>query len=360
MQPDEHSLGNVFKAAGYETAYIGKWHLGGVRAEPFGFDLSLIWTEDNTHWDKSRFHPRDGAPVQPKGYNAALMTDQALDFIGKSREKPFFLMMSWNPPHSNFLDPPEAKKALYPKGSLPRRKNTPAEADKDSGADPSIWRQNDWKHYQGYHAHISAIDDELGRVIAKLDALGIADDTIVIYTSDHGSMMGSHGLGGKREPYEESIRVPFIARWPRGIPQGKTLDPLFGAIDIMPTLCGLAGLSAPPVCSGQDFSPHFRGGNGPAPGSQLIMHISKKNASGGEEHPAPLFRGIRTRRHTYAVRPEGPWLLFDNQTDPYQMNNLIADPSHAELRNALDAQLRDSLARAKDDFFAKTPPKQTA
>ncbi len=350
LQPGEHCLGNVFKAAGYDTAYIGKWHLGGLRAEPFGFDHSLIWTEDNTHWNKAKYHPRDAAPVQPKGYNATLMTDQAIDFIGEPRERPFLLVLSWNPPHSNFLDAPEQKKALYPKGSLPRRKNVPADAEKNSSPDAPTWSKSDWNTYQGYHAHISAIDDELGRILKKLDELGIADDTIVVYTSDHGSMMGSHNLGGKREPYDESIRVPFLARWPKNIPDGKHIDSLFGAIDIMPTLCGLADLAVPDVCAGQDFSPAIRGGKGPEPEAQLVMHISKKNASGGEEHPAPLFRGLRTPRYTYAVRPEGPWLLFDNHDDPFQMNSLQSDPSKAPLQEQLHATLRKALKTAHDPF----------
>ena len=349
LSPEETTLGKVFKAAGYDTAYIGKWHLGGVRAEPFGFDTSLIWTDDNTHWDKSKYHPRGGGPVQPKGYNATLMTDQAIAFIEERRERPFFLMVSWNPPHSNFLDAPSGKKTLYPEGSLPWRKNVPA-ATTTSSAEPAVWDQNSWPYYQGYHAHISAIDGELGRILARLDALGLGDDTILVYSSDHGSMMGSHGVGGKRQPFEESIRVPFLVRWPGIVPHGKSVDALFGAIDIMPTLCGLAGIPIPSTCVGRDFSPSLRGKKGPEPEAQLLMHISKKNASGGETHPAPLFRGLRTRRHTFAVRPDGPWCLFDNKEDPYQMKNLMDDPSTRALRDRLAAMLRQRLDEAHDPF----------
>ncbi len=346
LHATETTLGKVFKTAGYDTGYIGKWHLGGTRAEPFGFDHSLIWTEDNTHWDKSKYHPKDGAPVQPKGYNATLMTDQALAFIERRREAPFFLMLSWNPPHSNFLDAPDSKKALYPEGSLPRRKNDEAEGNAKAGA--AIWKQNDWDHYRGYHAHISAIDDELGRILAKLDELGIADNTIVIYSADHGSMFGSHGVGGKRQPYEESIRVPFLARWPGHIPAGSTSDALFGTIDIMPTVCALAGLPAPATCVGNDFSETCFGRKGPEPEAQLVMHISKEHASGGENHPAPLFRGLRARNHTYAVREDGPWLLFDDREDPYQMHNLIDDTATASLRAGLQQQLAERLKQAND------------
>jgi len=350
LRSDEVTLGKVFKAAGYDTAYIGKWHLGGTRAEPFGFDWSLIWSGTNNHWDRSRYHPRDAQPIQPKGYNATLMTDQALEYIEAHRDAPFFLMLSWNPPHSKFTDPPPEKKALYPEGSLGWRTNVAPKTRSGKEVDGAIWNRNSWPHYQGYHAHISAIDDELGRIMAKLDELGLADDTILVYSSDHGSMMGSHGLGSKRQPYEESIRVPFLIRWPSVIPTQTTSSVLFGSIDIMPTLCGLAGLPVPATCMGQDFSCILRGKKGPDPEAQFLMHISKKNASQGEKHPAPIFRGLRTRRYTYALYPERPWCLFDNRQDPYQHLNLINDPSTAGLREDLNETLRAFLREANDPF----------
>ena len=333
----EGTLGTTFRDAGYATGYIGKWHLGGVRAEPFGFDLSLVWTEDNEHWNRSRFHPRDGDPIRSTGYNATGMTDQALAFIQAHREQPFFLMLSWNPPHANMLDAPPAKLALYPRGSLPPRPNATPFDDRTP---------NDWLRYQGYHAHISAIDDEVGRLLAELDAHGIADDTILIYSSDHGSMLGSQGVWGKRQPYDESIRVPFLARWPGNVTPSHAVEALFGSIDIMPTLCGLAGVPIPATCRGQDFSPWLRGASGPDPEGQLLMHLSKVNATGGADHPAPLFHGVRTRRHTYAARSAEPWLLFDDRADPYQMTNLVAVPTERatvdQMRRLLDGLRRDA------------------
>ncbi|MCX5758562.1 MAG: sulfatase [Candidatus Hydrogenedentes bacterium] len=353
LDPNRPTLGKAFQAAGYRTGYVGKWHLGGVRAEPFGFDESLIWTDDNTHWDKSEYHPREGEPVRPKGYNARLMTTQALDFIGKNDERPFFLMLSWNPPHSNFLDAPDEKKALYPPGSLPWRENVPEAVRNGEMKDGEIWSQSTWPYCQGYHAHISAIDDEIGRLLVCLEGRGIDHDTIVVYTSDHGSMMGSHGVGGKRQPYEESIRVPFFVRWPGSIPKGRTCDALFGVPDLMPTLCGLAGLAAPDSCAGRDLSRAMLDGRDPESEAQPIMHISKENASGGERHPAPLFRGLRTERYTYAVREDGPWLLFDNREDPFQMANRVDDSALADVKRKLHAQLAVRLRETGDPFVSK-------
>ncbi len=343
---NEDTIGNAFQAAGYHTGYIGKWHLGGVRAEPFGYDTSLIWTGVNTHYDNAQYHPALGDPVRPKGYNAKLMTDQALEFIDEHSRQPFFLMLSLNPPHADFLGAPQDKKDLYPEGSLPFRPNYgPGQTSADA---PSIAKRNSWPFYQGYHAHISAIDDQLGRVMTKLDQLGIADNTILVYSSDHGSMFGSHGVGSKRQPYEESIRVPFIARWPGHIEPGNVRPDLFGAIDKVPTLCALAGVDAPSGCAGGDFSSQVRGVSGPIMDAQFIMHISKLNASGGNNHPAPLFRGLRTSGHTYAVYPDRPWCLFNNTSDPFQQQNLINDSDHSELRKELHAELLRRMARAED------------
>ena len=350
LSPDEMTVGKAFRNAGYDTAYVGKWHLGGTRAEPFGLDHSLIWTGTGNHW-QSTYHPKDSEPVvREDGYNATLMTDQALEYVEAHRENPFFLMLSWNPPHSRFTDPPEDKKALYPEGSLPYRPNCrPVELPDNLGKASGAFRFG-WDIYQGYHAHVTAIDEELGRVMTALDDLDLADDTILIYTSDHGTQLGSHAVGGKRQPYEESIKVPFIVRGPGVGPAGSKVDALFGTIDHMPTLCAAAGAPIPDTCVGQDFSRWTRGEKGPEPASQFLMHIQKENASGGNNHPAPLFRGLTTGRHTYAVYPDRPWCLFDNHEDPFQQNNLIDDPACAGLRRELRAALADWLKQARDPF----------
>lgn len=354
LRNTEQTLGKTFQQAGYRTGYIGKWHLGGTRAESFGFDASLIWDGGEGHW-RSKYHPRRGGPVVYEGYTPTGMTDQAIAFIRQAAQdkKRFMLILSWIPPHAPFQQVSDSKKALYPKGSLPYRPNIPASIQ---GAEAStenkavIWEQNDWVDYQGYHAHISAIDDELARLLALLAELGIDDNTLVMYSSDHGSMQGSHSLGGKRQPYEESIRVPLLARWPGRIPAGQKRTPLIGAIDLFPTLCGLAGLTAPDTCMGRDMSNVVFDQNASPQDDtdQFIMHIAKEHASGGKNHPAPLFRGLRTMRHTYARFVNEGGVLFDNQEDPYQMHNQFYDPAWATLRKELDDRLRARLKQAED------------
>jgi arylsulfatase A-like enzyme len=345
LRATEMTVAKAFQGAGYDTAYIGKWHLGGLRAEPHGFDHSLIWSRTGAHYDTSAYHPAAGAPVKPKGYNATLMTDQAIEYMTVKRDKPFMMMLSLNPPHANFLDAPPEKQALYPEDSLSFRPNYRDEGKAELGG---AFRTSQ-KHYLGYHAHISAIDDELARLMDMLEQQGLAENTILIYTSDHGSMHGSHGVGSKRQPYEESVRVPFLVHAPGRVAPGVS-DNLFSAIDIAPTLCGLAGIPVPETCVGQDFTPTLAGAPGPDPDSQFIMHIQKGNASHGVGHPAPIFRGVRTKTHTYAVGPDGFEQLFDNEADPYQMNNKAEDQEHATVRDTLRGKLANHLHNANDPY----------
>jgi len=190
-------------------------------------------------------------------------------------------------------------------------------------------------------------------VMRTLEELHLENDTILIYTSDHGSMFGSQGVGGKRQPYEESIRVPFLARWPGRIRAGTKADNLFGTIDVVPTLCGLADLRAPRRCGGHDFSGRLMGRSGPDPDSQFIMHIAKDRASGGEGHPAPLFRGVRTKRHTYFVTDNGECSLFDNMNDQYQMKDLSGSSDARGARDACAKMTRAWLKAARDPFAMK-------
>ncbi len=137
-----------------------------------------------------------------------------------------------------------------------------------------------------------------------------------------------------------------------GIPSGAVRKELFGTIDIFPTLCSLARVPAPSFCHGQDFSPNFRGGLGPDPTSQLIMHMGRKNVDDNlANHHTPFFRGVRGKRFTYTVKIDGPWQLFDNEVDPYQLKNLIDDPAYAEDRKRLQAELEGWIKRAEDPFL---------
>jgi arylsulfatase A-like enzyme len=359
LRPGELSLGEMFRRAGRHTGYIGKWHLspgdeGGKFIPPGparqGFEDWHVWSQTNQHFDTSfTFNPDTGEKIRPKGYNCTLMTDTALEFISANRNRPWMLTVSWNPPHPSFEDAPPAEKQRYDPESLNFRPNV-------GGVTPALRRA-----LQGYYAHISAVDREFGRLLRKLEETGQTENTMVVYTSDHGDMMGSHGFGGKRLPWEESCKVPFLIRYPGVAPAGRTSAILLSTIDLYPSLCALAGLRVPDHCVGRDLSEAMRGGSIPSPESVFLMHIEKTNASGGESHPAPRFRGVRTARHTYAVADDGRWCLYDNLEDPYQMRNLIDDPARARLARDLDGAVLDWLKKAEDPFdYEKIRRKRSA
>lgn len=343
------TLGKIFRAAGYRTGYVGKWHIG-MRPEGAGFDRTFVWENTNHHWG-SFYRDGQGNRIAYKGYNAVGMTDQALAFIDESAKTnaPFFLMVAWNPPHAKFTDPPDDTKALYPKESLHFRPNY-------EGKPKS--REQELANYQGYCAHITAVDRELGRILQRLDDLGLSDNTVLIYSSDHGSMFGEHGKSSKRHPEEESILVPFLARWPGRIPAGTRPDQLYGTIDVFPTLCDLAGLPAPASCAGSSAAPALFGRPAKGPDAQFIMHISnKKECDKVVDDPKArvfreFFRGVRTPQYTYAVGVHGPWLLFDNAQDHYQTKNLVDDPAYAEVRAACQKRLDAFLEQAEYALMA--------
>jgi arylsulfatase A-like enzyme len=350
---DAPTIAHTFRDGGYTTGYVGKWHLktlGNKTMYQAGFDYFKHWQWGDNHWEtKVRDIPSHADYSIHEGYNAIGMTDQALDFMREHarNENPFLMMLSWNPPHWRWDDAPEEYLKLYPPEEIDWRPNV---AD--------AWKSGrQLEYYRHYHAHVTAIDTQMGRILEELKGMGIADDTLVIYTSDHGSCLGSHGLGGKFNPYDESIRVPFLVRWPGRVPAGRRDETPIGAIDIYPTLCGLAGIEPPDFCGGRDLSQLLLGQDGSAPDAQLIMIANSPgyffDRVSGEvgDNALPPFRGVRTRRYTYTVCGEGEWQLFDNAQDPYQMHNLIADPAHAELRRSLRAQLDGLLREAEDPFI---------
>jgi arylsulfatase A-like enzyme len=357
LRSDEPSFAKVFGSAGHRTGYIGKWHLSpGDERGVFipkgparqGFDDCHVWSNTTQHFDRSfTFDPDTGAKIQPKGYNCTRMTDQAIEFIRNYQDRPWMLMLSWNPPHTSFEDAPPEYVRRYDPAALRLRPNVPADT---TMGQKKFSREKVRHSLQGYYAHISALDAELERLLNTLDQTGLATDTIVVYSTDHGDMLGSHGFYGKRVPWEESCRVPFFVRYPGAAPAGHESDVLIAAIDIHPTLCGLAGLNVPSYCAGRDLSGAVRGDAIKTPESVFLMHIKKENSTGGRDNPAPLFRGVRTSRHTYAVADDGAWCLYDNIEDPYQVRNLLDQSQGKRLAHDLDGLVLEWLKKADDPF----------
>jgi arylsulfatase A-like enzyme len=348
LSDDAVSLGKVFKANGYETAYIGKWHVDGRGRDGYippesrqGFDYwkALECTHDYNH---SYYYAGDETKARLwEGYDAIEQTRDAQRYIQDRKDDgPFLLMLSWGPPHAPYQTAPPAYQAMYDSEKIELRPNVPEEM----AAEARQW-------IAGYYAHCTALDDCLGELLATIEAAGLAENTIFVFTSDHGDMLGSQGESKKQRPWDESIRVPFLMRWPArfGSP-GKRVEATIDTPDIMPTLLSLCDLPIPESVEGLDFAPYLHGEPDPADGAALIYCVHPFGqytvAQGGRE-----YRGLRTRRYTYVRDLNGPWLLYDNESDPYQLTNLVGNPAVAALQAELDTLLEQRLSERGDRFL---------
>lgn len=347
------SLGTIAKENGYRTGYIGKWHLDGVPRSKFtprgprrhGFDF---WAAYNCTHDY--FHPkyyRDSPDlIEVPGYEPEVQTDLAGDFFDHCADgEPFCLVLSWGPPHNPYDHVPERYRGRYAPDSLSLRPNVQTDTDNPLARGADCRRT-----IADYYAAITALDDQLARLLTMLDARGLAENTVVIFTSDHGDMLWSHGWMRKQAPYEESVNVPFVLRWPGNVPRGSVSETLCGTVDLLPTLIGLLGWESQATVEGKDLSRELLGRARHGPDSLFIGNCLSLNEA--RQQNMPEWRGVRTRRHTYVELPgRRPWLLFDNEEDPYQMRNLVDRSEHGELQGRLAATLSDWLDRTGDPFL---------
>ncbi len=380
LHPSNPSWARELKKAGYRTGYVGKWHLygdkdgtfTGLDGKPyeakqvpegearFGFDD--LWAERYYIDKKERikgYFDENGQLVHWGDYPPAGMFATMFDFIDRYKDEPFAVMCCPNKPHPPFEKPAPPQKwvefyrdRLGANGkNVQLRQNVPEEFRTD---------QTKWKHFY-FYAHISAIDELVGQLLDKLDRLGLTEDTLVVFTSDHGELLNSHGKMHKRWPWDESVLVPFLVSRPGVIAEGRKSDEVFSSIDIAPTLLGLCGIEAPKEMQGMNLSGYIRGRNSDIPEYAPIMYIRPPEGNYMTEKVPELadYRGVRTKRYTYTKRrdPAGqadgkvtPWQLYDNEKDPYQLTNLIDDPAYADIRAKLDSFTNEWLAKVGERF----------
>jgi arylsulfatase A-like enzyme len=354
LEPKGPTLGEAFKSAGYRTGYIGKWHLYGSpdghygrRAayippdKRFGFDYWKANECDHNYNHERYYSDDDPTPRYWPGYAPVAATADACRFI-EDRAKdpaPFFLVLSLAPPHFPYETAPKQYKDLFANKEIALRPNVP-----NNDVTKAI------ESLRGYYAHGAALDDCFKKLMGVLESQGLAEDTIVVFTSDHGDMLFSQGLEHKMFPWDESLRTPFLLRYPRKLGStGRTHNNPMNVVDIMPTLLGLSGIPVPSSVQGHDFSPMLLAGKADGlPGSAYICNpVSTFQLL---ECGFDVWRGVRTTTHTYVRAIEGPWLLYDNVADPYQMHNLSNKPEARAIQQQLDQEVVTWRKKLDDKF----------
>jgi arylsulfatase A-like enzyme len=343
----ELCMAEIYKSAGYQTAYYGKWHLDGHgrinNVQPYrrqGFDYWKALECSHDYNNMPYYENNDPEIKYWKKYSPFAIAEDAGDYLEElsKNNDPFLLFISFESPHFPHLTAPEEYKMLYPPSELTFDKNVTE--DKFPGIR---------KELQGYYAHCTATDKAFGLLIEKIKKYGLYDNSIIIFTSDHGEMMGSHGIRPteKQMAWNESVRIPFLIRYP-GIHANKGSD-IFTPLntpDILPTMLSLSGIKIPHCIEGEDLSPLIRN-----PGKQKDRAALFMSVSPFARTPFTEYRGIRTIQYTYVETPGEATMLFDNTADPGQMNNLAGNPESKKLQDKMSGLLQKKLKEIGDADF---------
>lgn len=390
---ERQHLALEMKEAGYETAIIGKWHLS---VEPAAFDHYTVLPGQGSYFNPI-FRVRGPEPwpkntIRMSGYDSKhssdAITELSLRWLKgrKDRDRPFFLMHQYKAPHDNFenaerydwlyedVDVPEPEslwergehgprgRPLYGTSVSPRnrRRNMGHHMFVPRDLPEKAYTREAYQRYlKKYLRCVRGVDDGIARLIDHLEKSGELDRTIIVYTSDQGFMLGEHDMIDKRWMYEESLRMPFIVRYPEWISAGTRVDSIINNVDFAPTLLAMAGRKPLASMQGRSFLPLLKGEPEPADWPRATyyrywMHMA--------HHDNPAHYGIRTKTHKliffYGLpldasgarkNPTPPhWELYDLRTDPHEMKNLVDSAEHAKVLAELREQLADLKERVGD------------
>ena len=349
LPPDSRTLAHHFRDAGYRTAYIGKWHLygrgttGPVPREGRGgyeYWLASNVLEFTSEAYRTILYDNEGEPVDLPGYRVDAVTDAAIRYIHANQERPFFLFVSYiEPHHQNHIDDypaPDGYRERYSGGWIP-----PDLASLGGSAH---------RHLGGYYGMVKRLDEALGRMLDALKSTGMTEQTVVMFTSDHGCHFKTRNAEYKRSCHESSIRVPTALRGP-GFDGGGRISDLVNTIDLTPTLLDAAGIPVPEEMQGSSILPLTVGDNEGWP-EETFVQISE----------AQVGRAVRTHRWKYGVdAPERhgaqsagsdryiEQYLYDLEADPYELCNLIGMTSHAEVAEIMRQRLLRRMVEAGEE-----------
>lgn len=353
LQPEMQTLAHHFAAGGYVTGYIGKWHLADADPVPearrggYQYWLGTNTLEFTSDSYDTVVYDNDCRPVKLPGYRVDALTDAAIRFVDVHQQHPFYLFLSFlEPHHQNHLDdypPPEGYRQRYTGRWIP--------------PDLAALGGSAHQHLGGYYGMVKRLDEGLGRLLDALISLGLRDNTIVLFTSDHGCHFKTRNAEYKRSCHESSIHVPCALQGP-GFDGGGEIRELVSLVDLPPALLDAAGLPVPPTMQGRSVLPLTRRENAAWP-EEVLVQISESQVG----------RAVRTQRWKYSVvAPDKDGsrdassdhyveeFLYDLEADPYELTNLIGLRSHAEVA----AVLRERLIRRMVEVGEVAPEIRTA
>jgi len=356
----------ALQRAGYETAYIGKWHMGNDDSPRPGFDHWVSFPGQGTYLNPTL--NEQGNRVKATGYTTDVFTDRAAGFLERRRDRPFCLYLAHKAVHPEIIQhddgsvsgddlfiPADRHRALYAGLAVPRRPNAarapqgkPALARKIGDLPPlGPLTGTDDETVRNRLRMLASVDEGLGRIFQTLEGTGRLDDTLIVFTSDNGYFYGEHGLSVERRlAYEESARIPLLVRYPRLIRPGSRIDGFALNIDLAPTLIEIAGASAAGRLHGRSLVPLLDGKSRGWRQSLLIEYFSDR------VFPRVLtmgYQAARTERWKFIhyTELEGMDELYDLKADPYEMNNVIQEPGAARTLAAMKAELGRLLSLSK-------------
>lgn len=383
LDTSQSLLSKHLQQAGYYTGMVGKWHLGGQNpytpelGKPAGFDYWNILPGQGAYFDPVMIEM--GVRKNLKGYTTDVITDLAINFIrNRPQDKPFFLMYHHKAPHRNW-QPDEKHKRQFEnfvpplpatfdddykgKSDAARLATNHIDADLNDtdlkGKPPeglSAAELKKWKftrYMQDYLACVAAVDDNVGRFLDFLDTNGLRENTIVIYTSDQGFFLGEHNMFDKRFMYEESLRMPFLIRWPARIKPGSISREMILNVDFAPMMLDAAGAKVPADMQGKSFLPILRGEK-PA-GWRTSMYYRYYHPG---HHNVAAHYGVRTDRYKLIFFDKlNQWELYDLKNDPREMNNIYGNKENASLVTRLKTEMYRLKKELGDtDQFANNLP----
>jgi arylsulfatase A-like enzyme len=338
------------KEAGYETAFIGKWH-NKDQGKGRGFDYTFGFEGQGRYYDPI-ISENFGPPQEYKGYVTDILADHAMKYLERERDKPFCLLLWFKAPHRSWL-PAKRFENTYQDIKMPEPPtfNDTYEGRPDAvkNADMKIGDFDDVPDLdtflKNYYRTLLGVDENVGRILDTLDKLGYTNNTAVMYSGDNGFFLGEHHFFDKRLMYEPSIRVPLLVRYPKMIRPGTTNQELVLNVDVAPTILDLAGVQVPSDANGRSMRPLLEGQSVPWRKDFLYeyyeypaVHMVRKN------------RGVRTKRWKYIHYFEEPeeFELYDIQNDPYEVNNLYANPAYTDVVAQLKARMIELRRELKD------------